>query len=318
VVVASAAVTLAAPGALAAIPAYVQQGTFVLPSSGSAFDIGADGRAWVVSESGAISRQSSVNGSAYAAAGSLPGGLVPAFGAGFIRVSPDGARLAIGDNGTVNQLWVVPTAGLSTSMASTPLTIAAPNFDAAWSDNSTLFINGSASVGGSPNLYRASGITGATATVVTGIGDGSGGVATRGARVYTAIGFDAAGLLNGQVRSFDVAMLNVASSSVVFSTGLLATQASTGNSLAFDSQGNLIEAGFGGVVVVDLATQARISLPGLSPTGFYTATFNAATGEILVRDFGVTTVLRYGVPTPGVAGTLVGAGIFAMRRRRHA
>ena len=312
------AAIVGAPSAHAVIPAYSPAGSFSLPTGGSAFDIGGDGRAWVVREDGAIARQDVVGGSAYSPVGSLPGGLVPGFGAGFVRVSPDGARLAIGDNGTVNQMWVVPTGSLSTAGATTPQTIGVANFDGAWTGNDTLYVNGSPSFGSPPSLFRV-GVTGATvAAVVTSIGDGSGGVASRGGRVYTAIGYDVAGVLDGQVRSFDLATLDAAALPVVFSTGLLATQASTGNSLAFDAAGNLIEAGFGGVAVVDLVTQQRYDLPGLGAFGFYTATFNAATGEILVRDFGSASVLRYAVPGPGGAGVLVVAGVLAMRRRRHA
>ncbi len=302
--------------ALAVIPAYVAQGSFSLPSSASAFDVGNDGRAWAVTEAGAIVRQSAVNGSVFAPVGSLPSGLVPSFGAGFIRVSPDGARLAIGDNGTVNQMWVVPTGSLSTGGPTTPQTVSVPNFDAAWTDNATLYVNGSPSFGSPPSLYHVN-VTGNTvAAVVTNIGDGSGGVASRGGRVYTAIGYDVGGVLDGQVRSFDLATLNAAASSVAFSTGLLATQATTGNSLAFDAAGNLIEAGFGGVTIEDLSTHQRTTLPGLNATGFYTAAFNAATGEILVRDFGATSVLRYGVPSPGGAFALGLTGLLVTRRRR--
>lgn len=313
---AAAASTLAAPAALAVIPAYVQQGSFSLPSSGSAFDVGSDGRAWVVTEAGGIVRQTAVNGSAFAPVGSLPGGLVHSFGAGFIRVSPDGARLAIGDNGTVNQMWIVPAGSLSTGGPTTPQTVSVPNFDAAWTDNATLYVNGSPSFGSPPSLYRVN-VTGNTvAAAVTNIGDGSGGVASRAGRVFTAIGYDVGGVLDGQVRSFDLPTLNVAGSSVVFSTGLLATQATTGNSLAFDTAGNLIEAGFGGVTIEDLSMHQRTTLPGLSATGFYTAAFNAATSEILVRDFGATSVLRYGVPAPGGAFALGLTGLLAARRRR--
>ena len=149
------------------------------------------------------------------------------------------------------------------------------------------------------------------------IGVGSGGVATRAGRVFTAIGYDAAGPLAGQVRSFDLATLNGAPSSVAFSSGLLVGQANSGNSLAFDSAGYLIEGGFGGVSVIDLTTSQIFNLPGLSPTGFYSAGFNAFTGEILVRNFGSATVLRYGVPTPGGMGVVGLAALFAARRRRH-
>ena len=311
-----AAVLVGAASALAAPPAYVGAGSYQLPSGSSVFDAAADGRLICVTESGVIVRQSAINGGAYTPLGSLPAGTVPGFGPGFLHISPNGAQLAVGDNGTANHLFVVPTASLSTGGPTTPQTINVPNFDGAWTDNTTMYINGSPDFSTPPSLFRVNITTGVSTPAVSNIGNGSGGVAARSGRVFTAIGYDAAGLLDGQVRSFDLATLGGAVSPVAFSTGLLATQASTGNSLAFDTGGNLIEAGFGGVSVIDLSTSHIYNLPGLSPTGFYAASYNAFTSEILVRDFGSATVLRFGVPAPAGAALLGFAGIFAARRRR--
>jgi hypothetical protein len=313
-----AAQTLAT-GAMASVPAYVPTGTFALPSAASVFDVGADGRALVVREDGVVLRQDGVNGSAYSAVGSMPAGLVPGFGAGFVRLSPDGSRLAVGDNGTVNQMWVVPTAGLSTGGPTAVQTVDVPNFDAAWTAGGRLYVNGSASFGSPPSLYRVDVATGASAEVVMGIGDGSGGVAAHGGRVYTAIGYDASpgGTSAGLTRSFDAAMLDAAAGAVAFSTGDFAAQANSGSSLAFDAGGDLVVAGFGGVAVFDLATAERYDLPGLSAFGFYSAEWNGVTGEILVRDFGSATVARYGVPAPSALGLAGVFGVLAARRRRH-
>lgn len=308
----------AAREAQAAPPAYISAGSYLLPSGSSAFNDGADGRLVCVTETGAVVRQGAVNGAAYSPLGSLPAGTVPSFGAGFLKISPDGARLAIGDNGAANQVHFVPIASLNTGGPTVPQTISVANFDGAWADNGTFYVNGSPGFGTPPSLYRVNITTNAVAAVVSNIGDGSGGVATRSGRVYTAVGFDAGGLLDGQVRSFDVATLNAAGSAVAFSTGMLATQASTGNSLDFDAAGNIIEAGFGGVTLVDLSTAQRYDLPGLSSTGFYSAIYNDFTHEILVRDFGSQTVLRYAVPAPATTALLGLSGILAARRRRHA
>jgi hypothetical protein len=306
---------------MGALPAYFQTGTFPLPSSGSAFDVGADGRALVVREDGVVLKQNTSYGPTYSVVGSLPSGLVPGFGAGFVRISPDGARFAVGDNGTVNQMWIVPTASLNTAGPTAVQTITVPNFDAAWTSSGKMYVNGSPSFGTPPSLYRVDVTSGAAAPVVTGIGDGSGGVAAHGGRVYTAIGYDAApgGPMSGLTRSFDVATLDASAGTVAFSTGVFAAQANSGSSLAFEANGNLVIAGNGGVAVFDLATLQRYDLPGLSAFGFYSATYDAPTQEILVRDFGATTVLRYGVlPAPGSLVPLVGASLIALRRRRHA
>lgn len=314
----AAGVAASEKAALAAPPAYVGAGSYLLPSGSSAFNDAADGRLVCITEIGAIVRQNAVNGGAYTPLGSLPAGAVPGFGAGFVKISPDGSRLAIGDNGNANQVHFVPVASLNTGGATVPQTINVANFDGAWADSTTFYVNGSPSFGTPPSLYRVNITTNAVAAVVSNIGDGSGGVATRSGRVYTAIGIDAGGMLDGQVRSFDIATLNAASSAIAFSTGTLATQASTGNSLDFDAAGNIIEAGFGGVAIVDLATAQRYDLPGLSATGFYSAIYNDYTQEILVRDFASQTVLRYAVPSPATITLLGITGILAARRRRHA
>lgn len=302
----------------AAPPAYVGAGSFLLPTPSSVFDDAADGRLVVASETGTILRQNTANGTGYTTLGSLPAGSVPSYGAGFLRISPEGGRIAVGDNGAVGQIHVISLAALTTSGPITPTTIGIPNFDAAWDSFGTLLVNGSPSFGVAPSLRLADASTGSWTNLVSQIGDGSGGVALNNGRVYTAIGYDAAGLRDGEVRSFALSSFAGSPPVVPFSTGLFAAQANTGNTLAFDSAGNLIEAGFGGVAVVDLSTSQHYDLPGLSSTGFYSAIYNDFTHEILVRDFGSQTVLRYAVPAPASIALLGLTGIFAARRRRHA
>jgi hypothetical protein len=318
--VGSGAVVAFGAAAAASVPAYVSVGSFSLPSGSSAFDVLGDGRVVAVDENGVVLRQGAVNNSAFAPIGSLPAGTVPSFGAGFVRVSPDGSRLAVGDNGAANRVYVVQTASLSTGGPSPVQTISVPSFDGAWTSPTTMYVNGSPSFGTSPSLWRVDITSGTATAVVGGIGDGSGGVAASGganARVYTAIGFDLTGLRTGEVRSFDLATLNAASAAAPFGAGALAVQANTASSLALDGLGDLIVAGGGGVSVFDLSTSQRYDLPGLSASGFYSATFDNATGEILVRDFGATAVLRYGVPAPGWMGVAVGVGFVTVRRRRR-
>jgi hypothetical protein len=312
------AASLLCGAALANVPPYSQTGLFTLPTASSVFDVAADGRTIVVSEDGTVRREVFPTTGSFAPIGSLPSGLVPSFGAGFMKVSPDGAHLAVGDNGTVNQMWIVPTAGLTTSGPTPVQSINVPNFDAAWTTNGRLYVNGSPNFGSQPSLYRVDVAGGTSTAVVSGIGDGSGGVAARAGRVYTAIGYDASpGSPNaGLARSFDAATLDAATVPVAFSTGVLAAQANSGSSLGFDNGGDLIIAGAGGVAVFDLATSQRYDLPGLSSLGFYSATWNAVTGEILVRDYGSATVERYGiVPGPGSLAVLACAGSFGLARR---
>jgi hypothetical protein len=305
------------PIAGASIPAYSSVGAFSLPSTSSVFDVAADGRVLALTESGAIQRQAFPGASTYTPLGSIPGGLIPSYGPGFVKISPDGAHLAIGDNGSANQMWIVPTAGLTTAGPTPVQTIGVSNFDAAWSTAGRLYVSGFA--GSAPGLFRIDITPSAVTTVVSNIGDGSGGVAVRAGRIYTSIGYDPApGEPNkGLTRSFGQAALDGANSPVAFSTGTFAAQANSGSSLGFDTGGNLILAGDGGVSVFDLATSQRYDLPGLSAGGFYSAVFDGVAGEILVRSYGSDTVVRYGiVPGPAAAG-LMAVGLAAMGRRRR-
>jgi len=303
-----------AGAAVASIPPYSVVGTFLLPTGGSVFDAGADGRLFAVDESGHVLRQNTVNGSAWTPLGSLSAGSLPSFGPGFVHPSPDGTRLAIGDNGNADHVLIVQVSALNTAIPTTPQGIAVPNFDGAWTASGQMYINGGPF--GSPSLWRVDVTAGTAAAVVTGLGDASGGVAARAGRVYTGIGLDLSGARTGEVRSFDLGSLNSAPSPVTFFTGLLAATANSASALAFDAAGNLIIAGSGGVAVFELSTSQRYDLPRLSPSGFYSAVFDNATGEILVRDFGSPTVERFAVPSPGVLLVGVFGAALSGRRKR--
>lgn len=301
----------------AAIPSYVPAGSFAAPGNSSVYDVLPDGRLIAVDAAGQIVQQSGVNASTYAAIGSLPSGTLPTFGAGFARLSPSGTTLAIGDNGAADRIYTVSVAALSTSGPTAPAIIASPNYDATWTSETDLYVSGSPSNGSAtPGVYRVSTTPASSTRVVANIGDGSGGIAAINGRLYTGLGFDLSFSRAGETRSFLLSTLDTAVSPLDFSAGALLGTHNTASSMAVDAQGNLVIAGFGGVSVVDVQTGTSYVLPGLSTLGFYSAHFNAATGEILVRDFGAPSILRFAVPSPAGAGLLGLAGLVAIRRRR--
>ncbi len=313
------------------IPAYTQVGTFVLPSG--PWDLLPDGRILQL-RGNDVFRQDALNASTFSRVGGFAPGSFPNFGSGpspsFLRVSPDGSRLAVGNNqfNVGNAVLVGNFADLSTSTNLPVSSLTAPNFDAAWDGNGRLYITGAdtstfASVLTRVDIDPPNGPS--STRVITGIGNGSGGVAVRNGTLYVGVGFLSGGSA-GEVRAFDAAALGSAVGSVAFNTGTFAADALSGASLGFDRLGNLLIGGadsfgsppdFGYAAVVDLADPANPLR--LSPAGplvdSYRIAFNTATDELLVAADG--TAYRYAIPAPATAATLALGGLLAFRRRRH-
>lgn len=329
----------------AAGPPFSLVGDYSLPAGAGAFDVLPDGRL-VVMVGDAILRQDSVNSSNFSTLGSVSPGHVAPFGAAFIRVSPGGDKIAIGDNesgGGAQDVLLLDLASLDPIVPATPTTIATNNYAAHWADNDTLFVSGVASFGSPGEVTRISAptIASASATVViSGIGGFSGGVTTDGTHLYTANGFDGGpgGSNTGEIRAFELGSLMTAGSSVNFeSAGLPIAEVLSGDSLGFDAFGNLLVGGgdfsqpdVGFAAVVDaaaiagalgggpIATSANAQqlVPG-SPFDFYNIAANPTTGEVLVTFFGSDRMYRYAVPAPGVLTPIVGLAGFAVARRRR-
>ncbi len=331
---ASVALGLGASAARADLPNYQLIGQYTGPAGWNAFDVMPDGR--VLFMNGAQFSAADVrNPAAATVLGSVNPALISSFGPAFVSVSPDGATIAIGDNnfGPGASVHVLSTASLDPGAASATTAFAAPNTEACWNGNS-LFVSG---FGSGPVVTRIDITGGTTQTVITGIGDGNGGVTVRDGRLYVGLGFDASGgSTTGQVRAFDIAAIEVAP--VAFASGALVARALSGANLGFDAGGNLLVAGgdffsgsndFGAAAVIDGASVAAALAGGaidpvaaqlrLSPAGsgaFYGVRFNNATSELLVAANG--TLYRYAIPTPGAMGLCGLMGVMAARRRRHA
>lgn len=318
------AIVATSTDALATIPAYALVGQYTLP--GGAWDVGPDGRIWGIVGNNIV-RQDAVNGSSYATVGSVPAGTTASFGASFLRVSPDGSTLAIGDNNfsAAARVHFVTTSDLNTSNPASTRSVVLGNYAATW-DGNQLYVSGSIP-GGSPFVSRVSftNVTGTpvATTLITGIGAGSGGIAVRGSTLYTGVGFATSGTpAIGEVRAFNLA--TVGSGITPFLSGSLIATILSAASIDIDPLGNLIVAGAdfsnypvvtGFARVVDATNPAStLTLAPLGSDRSYGVRFNAATQELLVTTG--NTAFRYAIPTPATAASLVFGGLIASRRRR--
>lgn len=329
----------------AALPPYTLVGSFALPAAAPGdfnpvpVDVLPDGRLIGIASDGRILVQAAVNAGTYVQAGAIDGavfdGAFGNFGASFISVSPDGSRLAIGDNGAFNRVHFVNTGSLAPMVTSSTVFASAPNYDGAWADGSSMYVSGFGSAAG---VWRVD-VAGQTSTqVIENATGGAGGIAIRGGHLYTGDGFNTSdgGAPTGNVRAFDLAALAGASSAVSFDLGTLVADALSASPVRFDAEGNMLIGGgdffagsndFGYAAVVDdeaiLAALAGGSIASdsaelrLSPAGgfaYYGVEFNEFTGEVLVFADGIA--YRYAVPAPGCLPLLALGGVVAMRRRR--
>lgn len=324
--------------ALAAVPAYTLAGSFALPAGTTTFDVLPDGRVLAI-RAGELLRQDAPNAASFSRVGSVSPSLINTFGASFIKVSPDATRIAIGDGnfGPGASVLILNTAALDPFSDSPVSAVVTPNYDAAWADASTLLVTG-AQFGVGSYLNRVSADTLTSTTVLSGIGDGSGGVAIHAGRAYIGAGFDfspGAGVETGDIRAVDLSALLTTPAALDYaSQGVLAGRALSATYMSFDAVGTLAvgggdfsgESGFAALLdpaVLDaalfggpIATSATAQ--NLAPAGnqFYSTVFSPSSGEFLLRAFGSDTVYRYAVPAPSVGMMVMFSGLFAHRRRR--
>lgn len=315
------------PLAGAAIPPYTLVGSFVAPSP--VFGVGPDGRTYaVVGDS--IVRQEALGGSAFSTVATLPAGTTSPFGASFVRFSPDGTRVAIGDGkfDATASVYVLDAGSLGAGGPATVIASAVtPNFDGVWASDGRLFVTGSrasdfASIINRVDLPASAGGSSAVTTVISGVGAGSGGVAVHEGQLFAGCGY----LPTGEVRTFDLAAL-AGPSSVPFANGTLFGSVLSASPLDFDEFGNLLVGGgdsfsgtseYGYAAVVDPADPSHpLHLSPAGTSAVYSVAFNDATHELFVLDSLSLTVHRYAVPAaPGLTVPVVG-GLWAARRRRR-
>ena len=343
VAMAAAAVGVCAPSAFADLPPYELVGSFTAPAG--VWDVLPDGR--LVTLTGAsnptVSVQDAINGSGYSALGEISTAApIASFGASFLRVSPSGGTIAVGDNNfsPTASVYTFAFADLNTGSPAATQRFVTPNFDAAFGDDDTLFVTGADSGTFASGVYRLDLSSPATpaALVIDDLGGASAGIVVNDGVLYTGNGFDTApgGSATGEVRAVELSAL--ASGPVSFEAGMTPVAATlSAASLGFDPLGNLFVGGgdsfgmpqdLGYAAVIDgdaiaaalggggFTPGADLELsPASDPNALYTVRFNAATDELLVATGGV--VYRYAIPAPGVVGVAFAALPMIARRRRR-
>lgn len=267
--------------------------------------------------------ETAVGSGAFALAATLDPAVTPGTDPGFLALSPDGTRLALGA-GFGRPVVTFDTALLSATGPSTITTanagvFAVDHFAGAWMDNSTLALSGASGVTAIDTL------TGSTTVLVGNVGGASAGVTIdQNGRLYTGNGFDLApgGSVTGEIRAFDPA--DYTGGPADFETGgTFIAEILSASPLHLDVMGHLVAAGgdFSGgdngyVGVFNLTTGeiARLD-PSGTGSAFYSAFVNHATGELVVQN-GSEWFIYAPVPAPGAAALGLVAAAFCGRSRR--
>lgn len=323
-------------------PGYQFLHTFNLPAGASVFDVLNDGRL-IVLVGDDVYVETAVSSHSFAQTGTLPAADFPSFGAAFIRVSPGGTKIAIGNNGGASfSNYQVGVFDVNSLMGDW---FAANHFDAEWIDNTHIALTAGDFV--NPSLVTVldtaspNPLSPVNTTIVDHIGGASGGIAFDSAgNLYTGNGFQSTGPSGtGAVKAFTNAAWTAAlggGSAVDFEAdGVLIVDVLSASPLAFDGNGNLIVGGgdFSSSTDFDFVALVRASavadaLAGMGPAdpenpdevwridpdkavgfNFFSANFDPTLGRLYVRDSGSATVHTYidvsTIPTVSEWGLIV-------------
>lgn len=331
----------ASAACLAGAPGYELVGSFQTPTGSGARAMTADGR-MVVMVGNEIHLQAAASSSSFAQLGSIDAGLLNAFGAACIAVSPDGATLAIGDGnfGPGANVHILSWSDLNPDSPTAVASVAAASYEAHWAQDGRLYLSGAdfsdTFVSVIDGLDRGAPVV---TRLVEGIGGASGGVTVRDGLLFTSNGFDfdpGSGSVTGDVRAFDLDAISRGAAANFETDGTLVASALSGLSLGFDAFGNMLigggdfgnpaQFGFASVVSGDAVLAALAGLGGaadedeqwLSPAGSntYSLIYDAWTEEILVWGFADDVVYRFAVPAPGASVLAFGVAAMHGRRRR--
>ncbi len=331
-----------------AFTSYALSGSFNLPQS-SEFDVLGDGR--LVSLVGAdLYAETAVGSRAFSLLGTLPGAdfnAGPYGGPAFVRVSPDGTRIAVGNGGGASwnhfQVGIFNLGDLSGHWFNVN------HFDGEWIDDTRLALTASAT--GQTSAVTALDTSSNPAgpinpAVVANIGGLVAGVAfdTAG-NLFTGNGYASAGPSDtGWIKAFPASSWTAAllgGTPVDFEAGgTLIADLLSAAALGFDAEGNLHVGGgdYAGGDDQDNAALVRSSavadaLAGngpadpynplqvrrfdpdaANPYNFYDVNYNNVTGELYVREG--ATVYVYSVPEPGSCALALALVSLVTARRR--
>jgi hypothetical protein len=324
---------------------YGLTGSFSLPAAG-VFDVLADGRL-VTLDGAAVYTEDALGSRTFGLLGTLPDADMPdpqVAGPAFIRVSPNGTRIAVGNNGGVSwsnfQVGVFSLSGLTGDWFGTE------HYEAEWIDDTHVAMT--AGGGGPPSIVTALDTSSSPGSptnpiVVNNIGGYSAGITFDPAgNLYTGNAFDADGPSDtGWIKAFAasdwMAALTGGAPADFEASGTLIVDLLSAAALGFDAEGNLHvgggdlfgssgDYGYAGLVRSTAVADALggggpadpydpLEVRKFDPTGVstYDVNYNGVTGELYLRAGG--TVYTYEVPEPG-ALLLILAGALALPLRR--
>lgn len=318
--------------------------TFNLPDEASVFDVLGDGRLITLVGTD-VYAETTIGSRSFDSLGTLAGADFNSYGAAFLRVSPDGTRIAIGNSG--GALYDNYQVGVFSLIALAGDWFDVNHYDAEWIDDTDLALT--AGVFGDPSIVTALDTTITTGgpvnpTVIENIGGSSSGITFDAAgNLYTGNGYDGAGDSDtGWIKAFAPAEWKpdlTGGTPANFETGgTLIADLLSAASLGFDAEGNLHVGGgdYLGGAEQDNAALVRYSAVDDALAGepvdttnpldvrrfdpdsdssfnYYDVNYNNFTGELYVREG--ATVYSYVVPEP-TALLLVLAGVTAVGRRR--
>ncbi|MEM6458578.1 MAG: PEP-CTERM sorting domain-containing protein [Planctomycetota bacterium] len=334
---------------------YTLDRTFDLPASWNGtgdfddaviFDDLPDGRLLLVNGP-SISVEDSVGAGTFTAIGDYTT-TAPFFGPGFVAVSPDGTRAAIGSNAG-GSVFIADT---TAPTPGTTQNLAASDFAGVWLDNTNLALSNFNGV----DVLNTS--TGTVTNIISNIGGSSAGITIDAAgNLYTGNGSDfdpLVGSNTGSVKAFEAVAVQTAITSgtaIDFeASGVEVADLLSANTLGFDAFGNFFvgggdtfgssgDLGYAGLIDGDafadrLADPVNVALINQNssasilrqfdtPQPFIDAqqppiwVYNDFTGELLLSYFEQSTVQVYVIPEPAAAG-LLALGLVLVVTRRHA
>lgn len=322
-----------------AFDGYALVGTVDLPVGAGPFTVTPDGRI-ITLVADELFVESGVGSGVFSSLGVLPGADIPFFGAAFIAVSPDGSRVAVGDNG--GSSYVDYRVGVFELSALTGVWFSANHFLGVWIDNTHIllaasdFTNGSAVTVLDTNSVDPNDPT--NPVVVENIGGASGGIAFDvGGNLFVGNGFTSIGPSDtGVIKAFDATDWQAALSgdpALDFEVqGTLIIDILNATPLGFDHEGNLFTGGgsatdsdflaivrasavvaaLGGGGAVDPADSS--SVRRLDPISddvgsWYDGAFNPISRTLYLRNYGDRRLYAYrdltGVPAVSTWGLVV-------------
>ncbi len=317
---------------------YELAGSFELPEGTTTFDALADGRL-IVLVGADVYMETGPHDRVFTLHGTLPGADLNAFGPSFVRPSPDGTKIAVGNCGGASfGNFEVGVFDLATVVGTW---FAANHTDGRWIDDTRIALTASDFSNGSSvtvlDTLSADPVSPINTVVIDSVGGASGGIAfDAGGNLVTANGLSSIGPSGtGTIKAFRFEEWTAplaGGDPLNFETdGTFIVDVLGGVSLGFDDHGNLLVGGADAApdddaVAIVRAARINAALLGISPVdasdvaqvrrldpitdndfNFYAVGYNAPLSEMYVRDFGATTVHVYRDPTrgPGAFATSV-------------